>query len=64
MKSWWKTIEEHGPYNWIRTRLNFHLLRSCLLCLRGSRSTYKRDDLADVDITLVTNEAKLTDDVV
>ena len=25
---------------------------------------YERDDLADVDITLVTNEAKLTDDVV
>ena len=59
-----RNISTSLAMNWIRTRLNFHLLRSCLLCLRGSRSTYKRDDLADVDITLVTNEAKLTDDVV
>ena len=59
-----RNISTSLAMNWIRTRLNFHLLRPCLLCLRGSRSTYKRDDLADVDITLVTNEAKLTDDVI
>ena len=26
--------------NWIRTKLNFALLKSCLLCLRGSRSPW------------------------
>ena len=33
--------------NWIRTRLNFHLLRSCLLCLWGSRSIYKPTEVTD-----------------
>ena len=27
--------------NWTRTRLNFNLIRSCLSCLRGSRSIRK-----------------------
>ena len=26
--------------NWIRTKLNFSLLKSCLLCLRGSRTPW------------------------
>ena len=26
--------------NWIRTKLNFALLKSCLLCLRGSRTPW------------------------
>ena len=46
--------------NWLRTRINFHLIRSCLLCLRGSRSPFaKLDPINDVDLNLVTTESKL-----
>ena len=45
--------------NFIRTRLNFHLFRACLLCIRGSRISVFRDKLEDVDITVVHEEANL-----
>lgn len=46
--------------NWIRTRLNFSLIRSCLLCVRGSRSVAKTE-FEDVDPALVTEESNLRD---
>ena len=46
--------------NWLRTRLNFHLIRSCLLCLRGSRSPFvKIDHISELDLNLITNESRL-----
>ena len=47
--------------NWMRTRLNFNLLRSCLLCLRGSRSIRKETilDVDEIDISLVVEESRL-----
>ena len=48
--------------NWVRTRLNFHLIRSCLLCLRGSRSPFvKLDQLSEIDLQLISSESKLND---
>ena len=39
--------------NWIRTRINFYLLRSTLLCIRGSRSyKIRHDPINDIDIKL------------
>ena len=31
--------------NWIRTKLNFALLKSCLLCLRGSRTPWNEQEI-------------------
>ena len=47
--------------NWMRTRLNFNLLRSCLLCLRWSRSIYKETilDVDEIDNSLVVEESRL-----
>jgi hypothetical protein len=45
--------------NWIRTRLNFHLLRSCLLCLRGSRTIFNHDNVRDIDVKLIAKESNL-----
>ena len=52
--------------NWIRTRLNFSLIRSCLFCLRGSRSPYFKSIVADTnenDIDLIATESKMNVDV-
>jgi hypothetical protein len=42
---------------WLRCRLSFALLRTSLLCLRGTRR--KRIHLQDNDITLAVSEAKI-----
>ena len=48
---------ENGRYSqtlWaIRSRLNFALLRSCIMCIRGSRSTYRRPCTEMADVQLV-----------
>ena len=33
--------------NWVRTKLSFVLLKTCLLCLRGSRSSNKNISTAE-----------------
>ena len=33
--------------NWLRARLSFSLIRSCLLCIRGSRSVFAKNDAAE-----------------
>ena len=45
--------------SWIRTRISFALLRSALMCLRGSRNRYYRATLADVDMELDIIEYKI-----
>ena len=52
-----RNVEYSKTISWVRTRLSFHLLRSCLLCLRGSRSLYFNDDSQNVDIEFVCREA-------
>ena len=42
--------------NWLRTRLSFSLLRSQLLCLRGSRSA-KKIFAENDDMSLITAES-------
>ena len=46
--------------NWVRIKLRFSLLRSTLVCLRGSRchkATYER--VADIDIALAAAQCGL-----
>ena len=47
--------------NWIRTRINFHLLRCQILCLRGSRSIRRPEipAVVDTDVSLVVEEGKI-----
>ena len=44
--------------NWLRTKLCFGLLKSCLLCLRGSRSV-NRNIIKIDDNMVVANELAL-----
>ena len=43
--------------SWIRTRISFALLRSALMCLRGTRSRYYRQQLNEVDMELEMKES-------
>ena len=38
--------------NWIRTKICFALLKSCLLCLRGSRSVNRNVTSIGIDIVM------------
>ena len=53
------------PYSrtmgWLRCRLNFALLRSAILCIRGSRST-RKNPLLETDINLASAESRLSPD--
>ena len=42
---------------WLRTRISFALLRTVLICLRGTRSSRVRAD--DSNIELAVHEAKM-----
>ena len=44
---------------WLRCRLSFAILRSAIMCVRGSRSSYHRPR-CEIDITLATAEGLLT----
>ena len=47
---------------WIKTRLNFSLIRSTLLCLRGSRSITKIEtNVSETDFTLAVSSSKIKD---
>ena len=43
---------------WLRCRLSFAILRSAIMCIRGSRSSYHRPR-CEIDITLATAEGLL-----
>ena len=42
--------------SWLRTKINFTLLRSILICLRGSRSLKKVESRDDVELDIVVDE--------
>ena len=43
----------------VKARLNFALLRSCLLCIRGSRTSSRIDHLNETDLNLLIHESKI-----
>ena len=45
--------------SWLRCRLSYSLLRSALLCMRGSRSTTPQTDIQETSIPFVVKEAQL-----
>ena len=58
-----RDVSKSESVSWLRCRLNFSLIRSMSLCLRGSRSPYFNKNqslnIAEVDITLQSVESKL-----
>ena len=47
---------------WLKTRINFSLIRSTLLCLRGSRSITKIEtNVSETDFTLAVSSSKIKD---
>lgn len=49
-----RNVETNIIKSWIKTLLNFSLIRSMLLMIRGSRSIVKKNDLVDETIAEVT----------
>ena len=50
--------------NYIRTKYSFALLRTTLLCLRGSQSDkLNKNKLENIDVKIAVDEAKLFDAV-
>ena len=48
--------------NWLRCRLNFSLLRSAIMCIRGSRSAHHRPDrsgLFEIPVDTIAHECGL-----
>ena len=45
--------------SWIRAKVSFAILRSALLCLRGTRSKRKTANISDIDITSVSAQARI-----
>ena len=45
--------------SWIRTKTSFALLRSCLMCIRGSRHRFHRPTTADSEIRIEMVEAPI-----
>lgn len=54
-----RTIDYSLAMNWIKTRLNFHLLRSCMLSSRDSPSQFHRDDVQTIEAKFVATGSKL-----
>ena len=49
--------------SWIKTKLSFALLRSAILCIRGTRNPYYKNLVADTnDIVLECHSTKINDD--
>ena len=46
--------------SWVRCRISFSLLRSALLCMRGSRTAKPQTATYDTTISLVADEARLS----
>ena len=45
--------------SWIRAKVSFAILRSALLCLRGTRRKRRAVNISDIDITLESAQARI-----
>ena len=50
-----RKVKKSITTNWIRTKISFALLKTCLLCLRGSRSINRNVTNVGVDM-MMSNE--------
>ena len=56
-----RNIEPSVARSWIRTKLNFCLLKTMNLCIRGSRSTkpHTNEELATTNINMAMVDARI-----
>jgi len=54
-----KNLNQSITTNWMRTKLSFALLKSALLCIRGSRSITRNICLVDDDIKIAYEAARI-----
>ena len=54
-----RNLSKSSVSAFVKARLNFALLRSCLLCIRGSRTSSKIDQLNETDLSLLVHESKI-----
>ena len=47
--------------SWIRAKVSFAILRSALLCLRGTRRKRRAANISDIDITSESAQARILD---
>ena len=45
--------------SWIRAKVSFAILRSALLCLRGTRRKRRAVNISDIDITSESAQARI-----
>lgn len=45
--------------SWIRAKVSFAILRSALLCLRGTRRKRRAANISDIDITSESAQARI-----
>ena len=58
-----RNIEISSVTSWLRTTINFSLIRSMLLCVRGSRNLRRKDiDMNEIDIDLVNITSNIRDE--
>ena len=54
-----RNVKQSCASNWLHTKLSYALLRSALLCVRGSRHRYYKPTIAETDIELVMKESAI-----
>ena len=47
---------------WVRTKIRFALLRSALVCVRGTRHRYYKPNLKDVDMDLEMRDSAIREE--
>ena len=57
-----RNLSKSSTSSWIKARLNFALLRSCLLCIRGSRTAGNITSLDESDLNVIIQDSCLSDD--
>ena len=57
-----RKISKSLVVSWMKSRLNFALLRSCLLCIRGTRTSTNFNALNETDVRQVALESHIKDD--
>ena len=56
-----KKGEDSTTIAWVRTKVSFAVLRAALLCLRGSRTLKRRNnlDMGDADLDIEKTQARI-----
>ena len=58
-----RNVDMSSVTSWLRTTISFSLIRSMLLCVRGSRNLRRKEiDMNEIDINLVNITSNIRDE--